>query len=137
MNFVKFDAGRKLILRHVIYRQIENYRLEWDQHKFSELYEHFTVKKNSQLGTPYNLPTAQKKARVDWSREIVKNTKAVLQNTSMMTGDDPASEQQSAVVVFKDEPNPTKAVRARSTSKEMVAYFFFFCKSWTYRNRTT
>lgn len=34
------------------------------------------------------------------------------------------SKQQSTVWVFQDEPNPTKVVRARSTSKQMVACFF-------------
>ena len=36
----------------------------------------------------------------------------------------PESKQQSTVRVFQDEPNPTKVVRARSTSKEMIACFF-------------
>lgn len=37
---------------------------------------------------------------------------------------EPETKQQSTVWVFQDEPNPTKVVRARSTSKHMVAYFF-------------
>ncbi len=49
----------------------------------------------------------------------------------IVTGDEswiyayePESKQQSTVWVFQDEPNPTKVVRARSTSKQMVACFF-------------
>ena len=37
---------------------------------------------------------------------------------------EPESKQQSIVWVFQDEPNPTKDTRARSTSKQMIAYFF-------------
>ncbi|XP_025154440.1 histone-lysine N-methyltransferase SETMAR-like [Harpegnathos saltator] len=37
---------------------------------------------------------------------------------------EPESKQQSTVWVFQDEPNLTKIVRARSTSKQMVACFF-------------
>ena len=32
--------------------------------------------------------------------------------------------KQSTVWVFQDEPNPTKADRARSSSKQMIACFF-------------
>ena len=34
------------------------------------------------------------------------------------------SRQQSTMWVFQDEPNPTKVARARSTSKQMIAWFF-------------
>lgn len=37
---------------------------------------------------------------------------------------EPETKQQSTVCVFQNEPNPTKVVRARSTSKQMVASFF-------------
>lgn len=37
---------------------------------------------------------------------------------------EPETEQQLTVWVFQDEPNPTKVVRGRSTSKQMVACFF-------------
>ena len=37
---------------------------------------------------------------------------------------EPETKQQSTVWVFQDEPNPTKVVRGRSTSKQMVACFF-------------
>ena len=36
------------------------------------------------------------------------------------------SKQQSTVWVFQDEPNPTKFACTRSTSKQMIACFFFF-----------
>ena len=49
----------------------------------------------------------------------------------IVTGDEswiyayePESKQQSTVWVFQDEPKPTKVVRTRSTSKQMVACFF-------------
>ncbi|XP_037949325.1 uncharacterized protein LOC119680542 [Teleopsis dalmanni] len=37
---------------------------------------------------------------------------------------EPETKQQSIVWFFEDEPNPTKVVRGRSTSKQMVACFF-------------
>ena len=49
----------------------------------------------------------------------------------IVTGDEswiyayePESKQQSTLWVFQDEPNPTKVDRTRSTSKQMIAYFF-------------
>ena len=49
----------------------------------------------------------------------------------IITGDEswiyayePETKQQFTVWVFQDEPNPTKVVRGRSTSKQMVACFF-------------
>ena len=35
----------------------------------------------------------------------------------------PESNQQSTAWVFQDEPNPTKVVCARSTAKQMIAFF--------------
>ncbi|GFY59252.1 putative mariner transposase [Trichonephila inaurata madagascariensis] len=37
---------------------------------------------------------------------------------------EPETKQQSIVWVFQNEPNPTKVVRTRSISKQMVACFF-------------
>ena len=37
---------------------------------------------------------------------------------------EPESKQQSTVWVLQDEPNPTKVSRTRSTSKQIIAYFF-------------
>ena len=37
---------------------------------------------------------------------------------------EPETKQQSTVWVFQSEPNPTKVVRGRSTSKQMIACFF-------------
>ena len=48
----------------------------------------------------------------------------------IVTGDEswiyayePESKQQSIVWVFQDEPNPIKAARLRSTSKQTIACF--------------
>ena len=50
----------------------------------------------------------------------------------IVTGDEswiyvyePESKQQSAVWVFQDEPNPKKGGRARRSSKQIIACFFF------------
>lgn len=37
---------------------------------------------------------------------------------------EPESKQQSTVWVFQGEPNPSRVVNARSTSKQIVANFF-------------
>ena len=83
---------------------------------------------------PHNLSIAQKKkARIDWSKEMLQKydrgtSKQVYDN---VTGDESwiyayesESKQQSTVSVFQDEPNPTKVVPAPSTSKQMIACFF-------------
>ena len=50
--------------------------------------------------------------------------KIVTGDESWIYAYEPERKQQSTVWVFQDEPNPTKVVRARSTSKQMVACFF-------------
>jgi [histone H3]-lysine36 N-dimethyltransferase SETMAR len=91
------------------------------------------VKKICSRWIPHNLTTAQKDARVNWCKEILKKynggaSKAVY---NIYTGDEswiyayePKTKQQSTVWVFQNEPNPTKVIRARSTSKQMIACFF-------------
>ena len=122
------DAVRELIMqdRHVTYREIEaSLGISMTSiHKI--LHEHLAV-------IPHNLTIAQTQARVNWCQAMLKKynrgaSKAVY---NIYTGDEswiyayePESKQQSTVWVFQDEPNPTKVVRARSTSKQMVACFF-------------
>jgi [histone H3]-lysine36 N-dimethyltransferase SETMAR len=129
------DAVEKMIRedRHVTYREIEaTLGISMTSiHKI--LHEHLAVKKICSRWIPHNLTIAQKKARVDWCKEMLKkynggSSKAVY---NIVTGDEswiyayePESKQQSTVWVFQSEPNPTKVVRARSTSKQMVACFF-------------
>ena len=75
-------------------------------------------------------------------RNSPKYDRGVLKHVyDIVTADDscfyaykPESKQQSMVWVFQDEPTPTKVARARSTSKQMIA---FFRKNWTCRKRTT
>lgn len=62
-------------------------------------------------------------------KKIAKGASKAVYN--LYTGDEswiyayePETKQQSTVWVFQDEPNPTKLVHARSTSKQMVACFF-------------
>ncbi|KAF7264150.1 hypothetical protein GWI33_000580 [Rhynchophorus ferrugineus] len=50
--------------------------------------------------------------------------KIVTGDESWIYSYEPESKQQSTVWVFQDKPNPTKVVRARITSKKMVACFF-------------
>lgn len=129
------DAVRELILqdRHVTYREIETTLGISGTSIHLILHEHLTVKKICSRWIPHNLSIAQKKARVDWSKEMLEkyDRSASKHVYDIVTGDEswiyayePESKQQSTVWVFQDEPNPTKVVRARSTSKQMIACFF-------------
>ena len=75
----------------------------------------------------------QKKARVDWSKEMLQKYDHGASNhvydivtgyESWIYAYEPECKQQSTVRMFQDEPNPTKFARARSTSKQMIACFF-------------
>ena len=48
---------------------------------------------------------------------------------------EPEIRQQSTVLVFQAEPNPTKVARIRSTSRQMIPCFLW--KNWKCRNCTT
>ena len=65
---------RQLILpdRHVTYREIETTLGISGTSKYSILHEHLTVKILCSRWIPYNLSMVQKKARVDWSKEMLK-----------------------------------------------------------------
>lgn len=129
------DAVRQLIIqdRHVTYREIEASLAISGTSIHSILHEHLVVKKICSRWIPHKLTIAQKRTRVDWCKEMLKKfsrggSKHVY---DIVTGDEswiyayePETKQQSTVWVFQDEPNPTKVVRARSTSKQMVACFF-------------
>ena len=119
--------------RHVTYCEIEASLSISSTSIYAILHEHLAVRKLCSRWIPHNVTIAQKKARVDWCEEMLKtfNRGASKDVYKIVTGDEswiysyePESKQQSTVWVFQDEPNPTKVVRARSTSKKMVAYFF-------------
>ncbi|GFT58701.1 putative DD34D transposase [Nephila pilipes] len=131
----KINAVRELIKqdRHVTYREIEA-SLDISMTSINKiLHEHLSVKKICSRLIPHNLTNAQKKARVDWCKEMLEK---YIQGTSkavynIYTGDEswiyayePETKQQSTVWVFQDEAKPTKVVRGRSTSKQMIACFF-------------
>jgi len=70
---------------------------------------------------------------VDWCKELFRQNKiAVFQETfirsSQVTNHGSVlmrmTQEQSTVWDFEDEPNPTKLVRGRRTSKQVVACFF-------------
>ncbi|GFT62367.1 hypothetical protein NPIL_589351 [Nephila pilipes] len=131
----KINAVRELIKqdRHVTYREIEA-SLDISMTSINKiLHEHLSVRKICSRWIPHNLTNAQKKARVDWCKEMLEK---YIQGTSkavynIYTGDEswiyayePETKQQSTVWVFQDEAKPTKVVRGRSTSKQMIACFF-------------
>ena len=129
------DAVRELIMqdRHVTYREIETCLGISPTSIHSILHEHLAVKKVCSRWIPHNLTIVQKKARVDWCKEMLKKYdrgaskdvyKIVTGDESWIYAYEPETKQQSTVWVFQDEPNSTKVVRGRSTSKQMVACFF-------------
>lgn len=119
--------------RHVTYDEIEA-SLGISRTAVSKiLHEHLAVKKVCSRWIPHNLTIAQKQARVDWCKQMLKKFErgASRHVFNIVTGDEswiysyePETKQQSTVWVFQGEPNPTKVVRERSTSKQMVACFF-------------
>ena len=73
---------------------------------------------------------AQKNVRIDWSKEMhqkydhgaSKHVYAIATvDESWIYEYEPESKKQSTVWLFQDESNPTKVVRLRSTSKQMIA----------------
>ena len=115
--------------RHVTYREIETTLGISGTSIHLILHEHLTVKKISSRWIPH----AQKKARVDWSQEMLQkyDRGASKHVYDFVTGDEswiceyePESKQQSTVWVSHDESNPTKVARTRSTSKQIIACFF-------------
>lgn len=135
VNPKNIDAVRKMIEedRHVTYREIEATLGISKTAIQSILQEHLAVKKICSRWIPHNLTEAQKEARVNWCKEMRQKFKLGTAKSvyNIVTGDetwiysyDPETKQQSTVWVFPDEPNPTKVVRSRSTSKKMIACFF-------------
>ena len=129
------DAVQELIMqdRHVTYCEIETTLGISSTSIYKILHDHLAVKKVCSRWISHNLTKSQKDARVDWCKQMLKkyNGGASKDVYKIVTGDEswiyayePETKQQSTVWVFQDEPNPTKVVRARSTSKQMVACFF-------------
>ena len=129
------DAVQNLILedRHVTYCEIEATIGISSTSIHKILHDHLAVRKVCSRWIPHNLTKTQKDARVDWCKQMLNkfNRGASKDVYKIVTGDEswiyayePERKQQSTVWVFQDEPNPTKVVRARSTSKQMVACFF-------------
>ena len=58
--------------RHVTYREIETTLGHSGTSRHSILHEHFTLKKICSRWTPHNLSIVQKRARVNWSKEILQ-----------------------------------------------------------------
>ena len=107
--------------RYVTYREIETSLNISSTSVNKILHENLIVKKICSRWIPHNLTIAQKKARVDWCKEMLKkfNRGASKDVYKIVTGDEswiyayePETKQQSTVQVFQDEPNPTKVVRA-------------------------
>lgn len=129
------DAVRELIkqVRHATCREIEA-SLGISMKSINKiLHDHLAVKKIYSRWIPDNLTNAQKEARVNWCKEMLKKYNRGASNPvyniytvdeSWIYAYEPETKQQSTVWVFQDELNPIKVVRGRSTSTQMVACFF-------------
>lgn len=129
------DAVRVLIEqdRHVTYSEIEASLGITATAINSILHQHLNVRKLCCRWIPHQLTEAEKKARVNWCRKMLKKFDQGRSKTvyNIVTGDEswiysyePETKQQSTVWVFQSEPHPTKVVRSRSVSKKMIACFF-------------
>lgn len=129
------DAVQKMIEedRHVTYFEIEAYLSISAPSIHTILHDKLAVRKLCARWIPHLLTDDQKKARVDWCKEMLQKygggPSRLLNN--IVTGDEswiyayePETKQQSTVWVFQNEQNPTKVVRSRSVAKQMVACFF-------------
>ena len=97
--------------------------------RHSILHKHLAVEKICSRCIPHYLTIAQKKVRVDWCKEMLeKNDGGASKDIyKIVTGDEswihvyePETKQQSTVYA---KASPTKIVRGRSTSKQMIACF--------------
>ena len=129
------DAVRELIMqdRHVTYREIAASLGLGMTSIHSILHQHLAVHKVCSRWIPHNLTIDQKQCRVVWCKEMIEKYNSGTSKSvyNIYTGDEswiycyePETKQQSTVWVFQSEPNPTKVVRGRSTSKQMIACFF-------------
>lgn len=119
--------------RNITYEEIEMALGIGSHAVHSILHDHLGVRKLVSRWIPHLLTEEQKQARVDWCRFMIEKFDNGKSNRvyCLITGDetwiysyDPGSKQQSRVWVFGHEQLPTKVIRQRSASKQMVAIFF-------------
>lgn len=84
---------------------------------------------NTIFENSHNFTNIQKKAHVNWYKEILKKqdpdaTKAICNNYRSGSVHMSPKKQHFTVWVFQDEPNPTKVVRWSNLLKQIVACFF-------------
>jgi Transposase. len=131
----KIDGVREMITadRHVTYQEIKSSLGIAAKQIHAILHDHLNVRKICSRWIPHNLNAAQKQARVNWCKEMLKKFDQGRSNSVyyIVTGDEtwvysyePETKQQSCVWVFQSELKPTKVVRSRSVSKKMIACFF-------------
>ena len=112
------DAVRELIMqdRHVTYREIEASLGISSTSIHSILHGHLAVKKVCSRWIPHNLTVAQKKARVDWCKEILKKyNRGVSKDVyKIVTGD------ESWIYAYEPETNKKKTKDAVEAFKNHV-----------------
>jgi len=135
VNQENIDAVRKLIEedRKITYYEIQQ-TLGIDVKQIHTiLHDKLNVRKLCARWIPHKLTDAEKKARVDWCKKMIKKYRQGASNLvyNIVTGDEtwiycyePESKAQSKVWVFRSERKPKKVVRSRSTSRKMIAIFF-------------
>ncbi|GFT92217.1 uncharacterized protein NPIL_112791, partial [Nephila pilipes] len=90
-----------------------------------------SIQDESRAGRPKSVVVPEK---INAVRELIKQDRHVtyreieasldISDESWIYAYEPETKQQSTVWVFQDEAKPTKVVRGRSTSKQMIACFF-------------
>lgn len=97
------------------------------------LKDHLAVRKLCSRWIPYNLTDAEKKGRVKWCKQMIEDFDhgQSIQVYDIITGDESwiycyetENKRQTTQWVFAWEEKPTKAKRARSVGKQVVASFF-------------
>ncbi|GFT01071.1 putative DD34D transposase [Nephila pilipes] len=106
------------------YSTVKNWYNEFNRGRCS-------IQDESRAGRPKSVVVPEK---INAVRELIKQDRHVtyreieasldISDESWIYAYEPETKQQSTVWVFQDEAKPTKVVRGRSTSKQMIACFF-------------
>jgi len=128
------DSVRGMIERdrHMTYEEIRAFLRISKTSIRMILRDYLRVQKFCNCWIPDDLTEIQKQARIDWSKEMLEKFNGGQSNLlyNIVIGDEtwiplyePASEQQSTVLVSQNQPKSTK-VLSLSATKQMIAHFF-------------
>ena len=129
------DAVRELIMqdRHVTYREIEASLGISSTSIHSILHGHLAVKKVCSRWIPHNLTVAQKKARVDWCKEILKKyNRGVSKDVyKIVTGD------ESCIYAYEPETKQKKRKKKQKMLLKRSKTMFWRCLNRSGKSAST